>query len=916
MNKLFFTLLLFIIPYFIYSQNLTGDNVILPLTNSTNGQIKAGQWNLINAYGSKNVYISNSGNFTSPVADSNFVGGWGAFKKVKTGSRNVILGTYAGRNITHADGTVWIGNEVGGDSIFAELDNIGGIDNSDTICPLIYFDFVNNIATICGTLNVNNGIIGDDSIWSINYTLQKVWLSDSIFSVGIGTSNPNGTLEVVGSVLSSGVNSTLGVYDTNGVGLSYTPNVLFQVDRSGILTGHSVLSLSLSEIGNYPLFLYNNDGDDWYATYIFSRDSLVYLKHNGDYAFKIDSVGEVYIPGIDENVTTAPTKVVGWNDITGELSPVNIDSVNFWRYVSIDTIKTNYHVKIDSSFVMKYRNAEFGYYFDTEVNNYVIKTGMTDIDTSAFSWWTSGENSGGTRAFQTWVGDQTYYSIMNIDYYPNLLGSDVTFSVSVSGQDGYSDFIMDNGNMTLQAYNNLLIDLLEEIETGYYLAYDTSQLAHKISYAKIPDTISYSDTSIYALSADHDSLDNLLNDAHTQYALLAGRDSDVLKMDTIQDVGTGTRVYIKDNLYVKDTTYSQSIDNWNYANYYNATTQYNFQVNGITEVELTTTSFRPYISLGSELGGTLNKWTKLFTTNITDDAARLKFNVPASSGDSILLIDGTIISKKLADYLKVEVDGSTTNELQDLEYHKVSGIMTISSGDADTINLFASTNRGLVPASGGGTTNFMRADGTWAIPPGTAVADNLGNHTMTQNLITDEYFINNDGSNSNGFRFVNNGNYKIETWSDIDLAGGTAETGGVRWMGYYKGSNESYRGISFTSDNYPKFSNIINGDGYYMLWNYEDSTVYYIDATYLTAEVDGSITNEGILDVADYGTTGTQITSNTSTSPRVTLESQSSNLTIEPDNDTINFTVVELILREIMVLWACIIIRLQMLNGI
>ena len=34
------------------------------------------------------------------------------------------------------------------------------------------------------------------------------------------------------------------------------------------------------------------------------------------------------------------------------------------------------------------------------------------------------------------------------------------------------------------------------------------------------------------------------------------------------------------------------------------------------------------------------------------------------------------------------------------------------------LNTFTSTLKGLVPSSGGGTANFLRADGTWAIPPG------------------------------------------------------------------------------------------------------------------------------------------------------------------------------------------------------
>jgi hypothetical protein len=38
------------------------------------------------------------------------------------------------------------------------------------------------------------------------------------------------------------------------------------------------------------------------------------------------------------------------------------------------------------------------------------------------------------------------------------------------------------------------------------------------------------------------------------------------------------------------------------------------------------------------------------------------------------------------------------------------------------LNLFTSSLQGLTPASGGGTTNFLRADGSWAAPPGTVAA--------------------------------------------------------------------------------------------------------------------------------------------------------------------------------------------------
>ena len=34
------------------------------------------------------------------------------------------------------------------------------------------------------------------------------------------------------------------------------------------------------------------------------------------------------------------------------------------------------------------------------------------------------------------------------------------------------------------------------------------------------------------------------------------------------------------------------------------------------------------------------------------------------------------------------------------------------------VETFTDTTEGVVPASGGGTTNFLRADGTWATPAG------------------------------------------------------------------------------------------------------------------------------------------------------------------------------------------------------
>jgi len=54
----------------------------------------------------------------------------------------------------------------------------------------------------------------------------------------------------------------------------------------------------------------------------------------------------------------------------------------------------------------------------------------------------------------------------------------------------------------------------------------------------------------------------------------------------------------------------------------------------------------------------------------------------------------------------------------DLGYTPSTRILTSSTGVDITIPLVTIGEAGLAPASGGGTTNFLRADGTWAAPAG------------------------------------------------------------------------------------------------------------------------------------------------------------------------------------------------------
>jgi hypothetical protein len=62
--------------------------------------------------------------------------------------------------------------------------------------------------------------------------------------------------------------------------------------------------------------------------------------------------------------------------------------------------------------------------------------------------------------------------------------------------------------------------------------------------------------------------------------------------------------------------------------------------------------------------------------------------------------------------------GAQVNVGTDLSYTAASRLLASSTGADVTLPLLTSTDAGLAPASGGGTTNFLRADGTWAAPAG------------------------------------------------------------------------------------------------------------------------------------------------------------------------------------------------------
>ncbi len=80
--------------------------------------------------------------------------------------------------------------------------------------------------------------------------------------------------------------------------------------------------------------------------------------------------------------------------------------------------------------------------------------------------------------------------------------------------------------------------------------------------------------------------------------------------------------------------------------------------------------------------------------------------------------------------------GAQVNVATDLTYTAASRLLASSTGADVTLPLVSSSDAGLVPASGGGTTNFLRADGTWAAPAGgSGTGDVVGPGSATDNAL-------------------------------------------------------------------------------------------------------------------------------------------------------------------------------------
>jgi hypothetical protein len=138
------------------------------------------------------------------------------------------------------------------------------------------------------------------------------------------------------------------------------------------------------------------------------------------------------------------------------------------------------------------------------------------------------------------------------------------------------------------------------------------------------------------------------------------------------------------------------------------------------------------------------QWNTTNDTLVIGDGAATQTFVASNdvSGDINMSTTGAVtIQTNAVETAMIADDQVTYGKIQNVVANDVvlgniggaGGIVDELTGTEVTALLDAFTDSlpGLATASGGGTTNYLRADGTWAAPPGGAASDSFANQTVT-----------------------------------------------------------------------------------------------------------------------------------------------------------------------------------------
>jgi hypothetical protein len=123
-----------------------------------------------------------------------------------------------------------------------------------------------------------------------------------------------------------------------------------------------------------------------------------------------------------------------------------------------------------------------------------------------------------------------------------------------------------------------------------------------------------------------------------------------------------------------------------------------------------------------------------------------------NTGDQTITLTGDVTGSGTGSFAATIANQAVTNaKLANVATSTIKGRVTAGTGSPEDLtgtqattllDAFTSSLKGLAPASGGGTTNFLRADGTWASPPGGGSASfNFTTKTTTYTAVTGDHLL-------------------------------------------------------------------------------------------------------------------------------------------------------------------------------
>ena len=125
------------------------------------------------------------------------------------------------------------------------------------------------------------------------------------------------------------------------------------------------------------------------------------------------------------------------------------------------------------------------------------------------------------------------------------------------------------------------------------------------------------------------------------------------------------------------------------------------------------------------------------TANAADSALRDRATHTGTQAWSTITSTPTTLSGYgISDAQPLDADLTSIAALTTTTYGRSQLALADAAADTAQLNVFSSSLKGLAPASGGGTSNFLRADGTWAAPGGGG-ATNLTYDAATRVIASD-----------------------------------------------------------------------------------------------------------------------------------------------------------------------------------